>query len=120
MFDQKRYLKLVVLLATLPIFGLLLSCGGVSGSSSQKAGAADATSSSGKAGVKTSEEKGSEMTDEVVKTDEEWRKELTPEQYYVTRQKGTERAFTGSYYDLKEKGVYRCVCCGNELFSSDK
>jgi len=53
------------------------------------------------------------------KSNEEWEKELTPEQYAVCRQKGTERAFTGEYYDCKEDGVYRCSCCGNELFSSD-
>jgi peptide-methionine (R)-S-oxide reductase len=53
------------------------------------------------------------------RTDEEYRRVLTPEQYYVTRQKGTERAFTGKYHDCKEHGVYRCVCCGSELFRSD-
>ncbi len=55
----------------------------------------------------------------VVKSDEEWRKQLTPEQYYVTREHGTERAFTGPYHDSKEEGVYRCVCCGAPLFKSD-
>jgi peptide-methionine (R)-S-oxide reductase len=55
----------------------------------------------------------------VVKTDEEWRKQLTPEQYRVTREAGTERAFTGKYHDNHEKGLYTCVCCGNELFSSE-
>ena len=55
----------------------------------------------------------------VVKTDEEWRKQLTPEQYRVTRQHGTERAFTGKYHDSKKEGMYECICCGNELFSSD-
>ena len=54
----------------------------------------------------------------VTKTDAEWRKQLTAEQYQVTRKKGTERAFTGKYYDNHEKGVYKCVCCGQELFSS--
>ena len=58
------------------------------------------------------------MTKKIVKSDAEWRQELTPEQYYVTRQKGTERAFTGELCDNKESGVYRCVCCGSELFSS--
>lgn len=55
----------------------------------------------------------------IVKSDREWREQLTPEQYRIARQKGTERPFTGQYYDHKEKGIYRCVCCGAELFSSD-
>ena len=59
------------------------------------------------------------MKYKVWKNDEEWKKLLTPEQYKVTRQKGTERAFTGAYHDCKDQGVYKCVCCGAELFSSD-
>jgi len=55
----------------------------------------------------------------VKKTDEEWRVQLTPEQFRIARQGGTERAFTGAYWDTKDKGVYRCVCCGSELFSSE-
>jgi len=54
----------------------------------------------------------------VEKTDQEWRAQLTEEQYRVTRQAGTERAFTGEYWDHKADGVYRCVCCGADLFSS--
>ena len=55
----------------------------------------------------------------IQKTDEEWRSELTAEQYRVLRQQGTERAFTGEYYDQKAAGVYRCAGCGEELFLSD-
>jgi len=54
----------------------------------------------------------------IVKSDEEWRKQLTPEQYYVTRQHGTERAFSGPYWNEKQAGQYSCVCCGARLFSS--
>ena len=53
------------------------------------------------------------------KTEQEWKQELTPEQFAVTRQKGTERPFTGKYYDHHEDGMYRCACCGAPLFSSD-
>ena len=59
------------------------------------------------------------MTERVRKTEEEWRRELTLEQYRVTREKSTERAFTGEYWDSKEEGVYRCVGCGTPLFDSD-
>lgn len=60
------------------------------------------------------------MTDKkVVKPEDEWRQKLTPEQFEVTRKKGTERAFTGKYYKNKDAGVYMCICCGNELFSSE-
>ncbi len=57
--------------------------------------------------------------DKVVKTEEEWKKLLTKDQFYVTRKKGTERAFSGAFWDHHEKGVYTCVCCDLPLFSSD-
>ena len=57
--------------------------------------------------------------DKIKKSEDEWRRELTPEQYRVARQKGTERPFTGEYYHNHEHGVYRCVACGNPLFSSE-
>lgn len=53
------------------------------------------------------------------KTDAEWKERLTPEQFRITRKKGTERAFAGEYHDRKEAGIYHCVCCSAELFSSD-
>ncbi|MBD0266752.1 peptide-methionine (R)-S-oxide reductase MsrB [Pseudanabaena sp. FACHB-2040] len=59
------------------------------------------------------------MVEKIQKTEAEWQQQLTPEQYQVTRKKGTERAFTGELHDNKAKGTYKCVCCGTELFSSD-
>ena len=59
------------------------------------------------------------MADKVSKTPEEWRKQLTPEQYHVARERGTERAFTGKYWDTHTQGTYKCICCGESLFSSD-
>jgi peptide-methionine (R)-S-oxide reductase len=60
-----------------------------------------------------------EQQRQVVKTEEEWKAQLTPEQYYVCRMKGTERPFSGAYATHKETGIYRCTCCGTELFSSE-
>jgi peptide-methionine (R)-S-oxide reductase len=58
------------------------------------------------------------IMEKVVKTDAEWRAQLTPEQYSVARKHGTERAFTGKYHDSKEAGTYQCICCGQDLFAS--
>lgn len=59
------------------------------------------------------------MVEKVVKNDGEWKKLLSREEYLVTRKKGTEPPFSGKYYNFKEKGIYRCVSCGNDLFSSE-
>ena len=59
------------------------------------------------------------MSDKITKSDEEWQSEMSPEQYEVTRKKGTERAFSGEYNGCKDRGIYRCSCCGAELFRSD-
>ena len=81
---------------------------------------AHATSAgTGKIKLYSAQKGGYVMTDKVVKTDEDWKKSLTQEQYIVTRKKGTEMAFTGAYWNNHEKGIYKCVCCGNDLFSSD-
>ncbi len=58
-------------------------------------------------------------TNKVLKSDEDWKKELTPEQYHIMREKGTEVPFSGAYVDTKEKGMFRCAACGNQLFSSE-
>jgi len=62
---------------------------------------------------------GEVTVDKVILSEDEWKKKLPPEEFYVTRQAGTERAFTGRYWDNHEKGLYRCVCCGNALFTSE-
>jgi peptide-methionine (R)-S-oxide reductase len=59
------------------------------------------------------------MAKKIIKSDKEWREHLTPEQYNVTREKGTERPFSGEYHNSKEEGVFHCICCGAELFHSD-
>ena len=58
------------------------------------------------------------VVDRIVKTEKEWKKQLTPDQFYVTRDKGTERAFTGAFHDHKANGIYTCTCCGTALFDS--
>ena len=58
------------------------------------------------------------MAEEILKTDQEWKQILTPEQYRICRRKGTERAFSGKYHDCKTSGTYQCVCCGADLFDS--
>ena len=60
------------------------------------------------------------MTDKVTKSEIEWRAKLTPEEYYVTREKGTERPFTGQYHNSQEPGVYSCICCSQDLFNSEE
>ncbi len=67
----------------------------------------------------SSQEEREIMSEKIHKTDEEWQNELTPDQYRITRQGGTEPAFTGKYYNFHGDGTYTCVCCGNPLFSSD-
>lgn len=63
--------------------------------------------------------KGYVMSQKVIKSDAEWRQLLTPDQYHITREKGTERAYSGATWNNHEKGIYQCVCCGNDLFSSE-
>ena len=67
----------------------------------------------------SADKKGFIMAAKVVNSEDEWKKQLTPEEYHITREKGTERAFTGKFWDNHEKGMYTCVACGNDLFTSD-
>ena len=93
---------------------LAIQCGAAKGFDHDQKSESNSSQSTGR----SAGQKGTKMA-KITKTDAEWRAELTPEQYEVTRKKGTERAFTGTYYNLHDKGVYLCVDCGLEVFSSD-
>lgn len=67
----------------------------------------------------SAERKGYVMTDKVWKSDEEWRRELTTESFFITRRRGTEKPFDNAFWDTREMGIYRCICCDLDLFSSD-
>ena len=113
--------RLCLILWGLLVFGTLIGCH-PSKAPDEPPGSgteAEPTLVSSHVSVYSAEEKGFVMKQRVVKTDEDWRKQLTPEQFRVTRKKGTERPFTGEYWNTHDRGVYRCVCCGNDLFGSD-
>jgi len=94
----------------LVIGGMVFAGGSMPGSDSSRGGAIK---------IFSVEKNGFVSLNRVAKTDAEWKSALTPEEFNVTRRKGTERAFTGKYWNNHEKGVYRCVSCGIDLFSSD-
>jgi peptide-methionine (R)-S-oxide reductase len=108
-----------ILLAAIMLCSLAGACS--NGGGAPQATATGTTASDGTSRIRlySVAQKGSIMSDKVIKSDAEWRKLLTPEQYHVTREKGTERAYTGATWNNHEKGTYRCICCGNDLFSSD-
>lgn len=112
-------MKYFCLLFSMVLAASLSACSG--GSSPPAAVAAPGTSSAqpGQIRLYSVTKKGYIMSDKVIKSDAEWRKQLTPEQYHVTRQQGTERAYSGATWNNHEKGIYQCVCCGNDLYSSD-
>ena len=105
--------------ASLPVLLLLASVTACSGGAPQSPAAAKSASpGSGTVKLYSAAAKGYIMSEKVVKSPEEWRRQLTPEQYHVTREQGTERAFTGATWNNHENGIYQCICCGNDLFSS--
>jgi peptide-methionine (R)-S-oxide reductase len=110
-------MRIIRLFAGCLILVCLTACSG-SQALERSAQKKDPAFGSGAIKVYSSEKKGFIMTNKVTKAEAEWKELLTPEQFHVTRQKGTERAFTGEYHKSKDKGVYQCVCCGNDLFKS--
>jgi len=112
--NSKRWFRALLAMAWA---GWMFQSGGAVGAATAKAPPRSAA-----AKVSMAAKKGTASPDaaiqRIVKTEEEWKKTLTPEQYRVLRQKGTERAFTGQYWDHHAKGVYRCAACGLELFAS--
>lgn len=113
---MKRYLLLI----TIPVI-ILIACSNSSNSTATSTNKAKGTEKVRPAPVKlySVAKKGYIMSEKVIKTEEEWKKLLTPEQYHVIREKGTERPFTGGTWNNHDKGIYRCAACGNDLFSSE-
>jgi peptide-methionine (R)-S-oxide reductase len=99
-----------IVFITVPLMGLLAACNPAPTSSNPTAAE---SSSQPKVEINMT------TTNKITKTEAEWQKQLTPEQFRVTRKKGTERAFTGEYWNNHEAGTYQCVCCGTPLFSSE-
>ncbi len=115
---RRTALRLLLGAAALCIPGLpaALRAGGPEGKPEDRSGAVPP---GGRIRVWSTERKGYVMTDRVAKSDAQWKEILTPEQFRIARKKGTERAFTGKYWNDHREGVYRCVCCGNDLFLSE-
>ncbi len=99
------------------LFASVIACSG--GTNTSPTTAASGTAQSSKIKLYSATTKGYIMSDKIVKSPEEWRTQLTPEQYHVAREQGTERAFTGDTWNNHEVGTYRCVCCGNDLYRSE-
>jgi peptide-methionine (R)-S-oxide reductase len=111
-----RAFKVIALAA---MAGVCLAAVLASTGATQKRSQAKGKTASTKIKLYSVAQKGFVMSEKINKPDAEWQEQLTPEQYQVTRKKGTERAFTGEYLDNHEKGLYKCVCCGTDLFASD-
>lgn len=108
--------KIVILLLALCM--IVFGCNTAPGGAGQKS-KADSSAVSGEIKVYSVAKGGYIMTAKVMRSDEEWQKQLTPEEFQVARKKGTEPAFSGATWNNHEKGLYHCVCCGNDLFSSE-
>jgi peptide-methionine (R)-S-oxide reductase len=100
-------------------FGLIAACNRKGNIPAATATPSSVQATPSRIRIYSAAQKGYVMSDKIVKSPEEWRKQLTQEQYHVTREQGTERAFTGATWNNHEHGIYRCICCNNDLFSSE-
>jgi peptide-methionine (R)-S-oxide reductase len=114
-----EFLRGAMVLAGGALLGFSVLRSGAHGAEEMRAGSDGKRMDANATRIYSAKKGGYVMTEKVRKTDEEWRKQLTPEQFQITRRKGTERAFTGKYANHHEKGIYQCVCCGTDLFRSD-
>ena len=114
---QEESMRFFVSLLFLIIFATVIACTG--GTTKTPDAATSGSAGSGKVKLYSADSKGYIMSEKVVKSPEEWRKQLTPEQYHVSREQGTERAFTGATWNNHENGTYQCICCGNDLYRSE-
>lgn len=110
-------MKIYATLLCLFLFASVIACTG--GTAQSPSAAKPAAAGNSKIRLYSEAAKGYIMSDKVVKSVDEWRAQLTQEQYHVTREQGTERAFTGDTWNNHEKGIYRCICCGNDLYRSE-
>jgi peptide-methionine (R)-S-oxide reductase len=114
-----EFLKIALLLGGSALFDLVLPGGQTRASEIPSARNGGKPGNPEKIKIYSVKQKGFVMKEKVVKTEKEWKELLTPEQFRITRKKGTERPFTGKLLNIKEKGTYRCIGCGTDLFQSD-
>jgi peptide-methionine (R)-S-oxide reductase len=119
MMERREFLGGVLLLAGGMLLGLPLPGRAARAAETPQSGDGGKGTAKGRIRIYSAAAGGYVMTEKVIRTEEEWRKLLTPEQFRIARRKGTEKAFTGRYDKHYEKGIYRCVCCGTDLFRSE-
>lgn len=114
-----EFLRIALLLGGSALFDIVLPGDEARSSETPSARQVGKPGNTEKVKIFSAKQKGFVMEEKVLKTDKEWKELLTPEQYQITRKKGTERAFTGKLLNNHEKGTYRCICCGTDLFRSE-
>ncbi len=119
MMDRAEFLRTALLLAGAALLDLSLPGSRARAAETPRPRGNGGAMGSGQIRIYSADRKEYVVMEKVAKTEAEWRRQLTPEQFRITRQKGTERAFSGKYDKYYEKGIYRCVCCGTDLYRSE-